>query len=123
MEGPDAVQRVYMVLKPYWQSCSEKRKPTLIILGRKALPHVQKHDRFWGFVAEVSDNMDDIASAFKEHSYETKTRGDRKVPPARPMVSFGNYSYELCFSFAEKNRNEHRVKASTKLPLTTAIPT
>lgn len=85
VESPDDVQKVYMLLKPYWQSC-ESRKPTLIILGRKKLPEVQRHSRYWGYVAEASDNMDDIAGAFKEHSYETKTRGERTVQAARPVV-------------------------------------
>ncbi|KAI9492803.1 hypothetical protein BDB00DRAFT_826494 [Zychaea mexicana] len=88
----DDVQKVYTVLKPYWSSCKPKRENTLIVLGKKKLPETQRHSRYWGFVAEASDNIDDVAGAFKEHSYETKTRGERTVQPARPV---GEGVYEI----------------------------
>lgn len=74
-----------MVLKPYWHSCKPKREPTLIVLGRKKLPDPEHHSRYWGFVAEASK---DLTDAFKEHSYETKTKGERTIHPSRPMVGY-----------------------------------
>ncbi|KAI9245123.1 hypothetical protein BDA99DRAFT_566028 [Phascolomyces articulosus] len=92
VEDPNDVQRIYIVLKPSWNSTKPKRHPSLIILGRKALPDTQKHSRYWGFVAESSENMDALADTFKEHSYETKTKGDRVIEPSRPM---GEGVYEI----------------------------
>ncbi|KAG2221539.1 hypothetical protein INT45_004533 [Circinella minor] len=86
------VQKVYMVLKPYWNSSQSKREPTLIVLGKKMLPDTQKHSRYWGFVAEASKNLDDVAGAFKEQFYETKTKGERTIEPSRPM---GSGVYEI----------------------------
>lgn len=83
VESASDVQKAYMVLKPNWHSCKPKREPTLIVLGRKKLPDPEHHSRYWGFVAEASK---DLTDAFKEHSYETKTRGERTVHPSRPMV-------------------------------------
>ncbi|KAJ8659708.1 hypothetical protein O0I10_004690 [Lichtheimia ornata] len=89
VESASDVQKVYMVLKPNWHSCKPKRQPTLIVLGRKKLPDPEHHSRYWGFVAEASK---DLTDAFKEHSYETKTRGERTVHPSRPM---GEGVYEI----------------------------
>ncbi|KAI8141519.1 hypothetical protein BJV82DRAFT_518078 [Fennellomyces sp. T-0311] len=88
----DDVQKAYMVLKPSWSSCDAKRKQTLIVLGRKKLPETKRHSRYWGFVAEASDDLDDLTAAFQKHSYETKTKGERTVQPSRPM---GEGVYEI----------------------------
>ncbi|KAI8068418.1 hypothetical protein BC940DRAFT_237901 [Gongronella butleri] len=84
VQSADDVQRAYMLLKPYW-SAGVKRVPTLIILGSKKLPSPSPRSRHWGFVASASENMDEVVGAFKEHTYETKTRGERVVHSARPM--------------------------------------
>ncbi|KAG2187568.1 hypothetical protein INT44_005257 [Umbelopsis vinacea] len=84
VESEDDVQKLYMVLKPHWST--DKRKPTLIILGRKKLPEVDDHARYWGFVAAADDDVSQLTSAFKESTYETKTRGTRKVHAARPAA-------------------------------------
>ncbi|HYZ82835.1 MAG TPA: hypothetical protein VE621_00450 [Bryobacteraceae bacterium] len=56
----------------------------LIVLGRKRLPDVRKREREWGFVYKVSDGPDDIEEELKRKEYETKTRGQRVKPSARP---------------------------------------
>ncbi|KAG2179180.1 hypothetical protein INT43_002030 [Umbelopsis isabellina] len=84
VESIDEVQKLYMVLKPYWST--EKRQPTLVILGSKKLPTVDQHARYWGFVGAADDDISKITEPFKESSYETKTRGTRKIQPARPVA-------------------------------------
>lgn len=56
-----------------------------IILGRKSLPDVSKRTRpFWCFVDLVTTNIKDIKQALGPEEYETKTRGKRHKPAARP---------------------------------------
>ncbi|KAI8384527.1 uncharacterized protein BYT42DRAFT_544418 [Radiomyces spectabilis] len=80
----DDVQKAYMILKPYWSS-DAKRSPTLIVLGKKKLPQVEQHARYWGFVGKTSSNIDDVVGALKESTYSTKTKGERTIQAARPM--------------------------------------
>jgi hypothetical protein len=48
VHGPQDVQRVYILLKPW-----RVRLYRLIIIGRKKLPDPQEHDRFCAFVWRV----------------------------------------------------------------------
>ena len=61
-EGAGDVERLYMALHPR---------------GRK-------RERSWAFVDMVSDDPKSLEEALQEHSYETKTRGERVQPAARP---------------------------------------
>ncbi|KAH8555535.1 hypothetical protein BGW37DRAFT_139892 [Umbelopsis sp. PMI_123] len=84
VESEQDVQRLYMVLKPTWATVS--RKPTLVVLGRKKIPQAVEHSRYWGFVGAAEDDIGKLTVAFKESSYETKTRGTRKIHAARPIA-------------------------------------
>lgn len=79
------VQRLLVVLRP-WQG----RKIRLVVVGRKHLPEVRRHDRFWGFVDAVVDRPEQLREALQGRAYETKTRGRREQPPARPAAE-GSY--------------------------------
>ena len=86
--GLDDVQRFYVVLRP--QSGGSKGgdpqggKLRLLVMGRKRLPDVERHERAWGFVETVASAAGAIEKELRETDYETKTRGKRRLPAARP---------------------------------------
>lgn len=74
------VQRLYLVLSPHG-----KRLYRLIVIGQKRLPEVQDGgDRYWGFVERLTESATALRSDLEETRYQTKTRGERTVPAARP---------------------------------------
>jgi hypothetical protein len=82
VESLDEVQRLLVVLDP-WRG---RRRLRLLIIGRKRLPEIDAHDRFWGFVDEVADRPEQLHDALERRTYQTKTRGERTQPPARPAA-------------------------------------
>jgi hypothetical protein len=93
-EGLKDIQRFFMVLK------AQSGAFRLTVLGRKRLPDVGGHERFWGFVDKVAQSADAIEAEFEEQHYQTKTRGERTVAAARPA---GEGAYAL----AQIGRNLH----------------
>jgi len=79
------VQRFFLILKP-----DQKRRFRRIILGRKRLPEPREHEREWAFVYEVDDDPAELREAIRCRVYETRTRGVRAEPQARP-VGDGRY--------------------------------
>src|SRR5271165_4296805 len=79
--GAADVERLYIVLKP-WRSY----KYRLLIIGRKKLPDPEEHNRFWAFVWRVYHDRAALVEELGPKQYETKTRGERIVPPARPAA-------------------------------------
>jgi hypothetical protein len=75
------VRRLYILRKP-WGT----RIYRLIIIGRKKLPAPEEHDRFWAFVWRVFKDRVALSEELGYEEYETKTRGVRKIPPARPAA-------------------------------------
>ena len=73
------VQRFFLVLRP-----EGGKKLRLLVVGRKRLPDVPGHERVWGFVDIVTSSATRIERELRETSYETKTRGLRRRPAARP---------------------------------------
>jgi hypothetical protein len=78
----EEVQRLLVVLRP-WR---EGRRLRLLVIGRKRLPGIGPHDRFWGLVDEVAARPEALHRALGGRSYQTKTRGERTQPPARPAA-------------------------------------
>ncbi len=76
------VQRLYMVLNP-----SDTERYRLTVIGHKKLPDLSRagRKRYWGFVDSVSHSPEKLLGALSEEEYETKTRGERRQPPARPV--------------------------------------
>ena len=72
------VQNFYIVLKP------QGGRFRLINVGRKRLPDIGEHERNWGFVDMVADSGKEIEETLQRDTYETKTRGERIRPAARP---------------------------------------
>jgi hypothetical protein len=72
------VQNFYVVLKP------QGGRFRLINIGRKRLPDIAGHERNWAFVDMVADSGKEIEEELQRDTYETKTRGERVRPAARP---------------------------------------
>ncbi len=55
------------------------------MIGRKQLPDIRDHGRYWGFVERVSTDVKAIVDEnLKEEKYETPvTEQERTQPPAR----------------------------------------
>jgi ketosteroid isomerase-like protein len=75
----DDVQRFFVVLEPH-----RRRLFRRLVVGRKRLPEVHARERVWAFVAEVADDPDALHDDLKRVAYETRTRGARVQPEARP---------------------------------------
>ncbi len=79
-EDIEDVQNMYMVLSPHGRD-----RYRLAIIGRKHLPDPgAKQERIWGFVDMVEKDPKKVVGALGEEEYETKTRGKRHRPAARP---------------------------------------
>ena len=77
--GLDDVQRFYVILKPGTKPVFRR-----VIIGRKRLPGIEEHERTWGFVDLVTSRPEQIEDELDPITYDTRTRGRRAVPPARP---------------------------------------
>jgi hypothetical protein len=93
----DDVQRLYMILHP-----RGKQSYRLMILGEKRLPSVDGGGdrKTWGFVAKVAQNPEEVEDELDPERYETKTRGVRQVPAARPAG-------EGIYAIASHERHTH----------------
>jgi hypothetical protein len=72
----------------------------LVMLGRKRLPQVDRHERIWGFIDRVVKKGAEIEAETKERHYGTETRGERTVPAACPAG-------EGVYAFLQRGRNLH----------------
>jgi hypothetical protein len=110
----DDVKRMYILMWPAAPSIKEDERKMknyegglgegeperLLIIAKKRLPDVNKHERFYGFVDRVSHRIEDIEVNLQPATYTTKTRGERHVPGARPigegvyaLVKHGNHTH------------------------------
>lgn len=80
------IQRLFLLLQPSPGGHSRR-----IVVGRKRMPKPDENERYWGFVDEVSDRPSQTAADLAERTYRTETRGERTLPPARP-VGEGRYA-------------------------------
>jgi hypothetical protein len=80
------VQRFFFVLMP-----DGTQRYRRIVVGRKRLPDPREHERIWAFVAEVGDNPEALQGELRPETYQTRTRGVRVQPEARP-VGEGRYA-------------------------------
>ncbi len=85
--GIDEVQRFQVVMRT-----AGGRLFRMLTIGRKHLPDLQAHEREWGFVDLVSEDVAPVAEALRATTYETKTRGVRHLAAARPA---GEGAYAL----------------------------
>jgi hypothetical protein len=73
------VQRLLMVLHPWRDG-----RLRLLVVGRKRLPAITEHERFWAYVDAVVARPQQLGDALGSRTYWTRTRGVRTQPPARP---------------------------------------
>jgi len=78
-KNKDEIQRFYLVLHPK----GEKRY-RLLLLGKKKLPDIKKHEKYWATVDIVTADSTELLDALKAHTYRTKTHGKRVQPEASP---------------------------------------
>ncbi|MDO3702751.1 hypothetical protein Q3W71_13845 [Micromonospora sp. C28SCA-DRY-2] len=81
VDSLDEVQRLLVVLHP-WQG----RHLRLLVVGRKRLPGIDEHDRFWAFVDEVVARPEQLHGTLRARRYPTRTRGEREQPATRPAA-------------------------------------
>ncbi|HEY0451483.1 hypothetical protein [Actinophytocola sp.] len=79
VRGLADVQRFFVILKPGGKPVFRR-----VVVGRKRLPGIEEHERTWGFVDLVTDKAEEIEDELDPVAYETRTRGRRVRPPARP---------------------------------------
>jgi hypothetical protein len=80
----DEVQRLLVVLRPRREDTHRADTLRLLVVGRKRLPDVTEHERSWWFVDRVVHRPEELSEALDHRTYQTKTRGERTQPPARP---------------------------------------
>lgn len=75
------LQQLYMVLSPHG-----KKSYRLALIGREKMPDPENkgRGRYWGFIETVEHSGRKLAEGLTEETYETKTRGTRHRPAARP---------------------------------------
>jgi hypothetical protein len=81
-EEPEKLQNLYLVLSP-----EQKKIFRLAIIGRERLPDPEKggKEQYWGFIEAVEHGPRKLMEGLKEETYQTKTRGERVRPAARPV--------------------------------------
>jgi hypothetical protein len=79
VEGVGDVQRFFFVLEPDPAKLFRR-----LVLGKKRLPDPSEHKRTWAFVADVAKRPEELREELEPKEYDTKTRGTRVQPEARP---------------------------------------
>ena len=104
VDALEDVQRFYLVLEPYGRDWFR-----LITFGKKSLPSIDEtNQQGWCFVESVSKEGGDIEEGLRRETYETKTRGDRTQPAARPV---GEGVYKIVLT-----ENQTRIVYALELP-------
>lgn len=78
-EGLVDVQQFEVVLHPRHREHFRK-----LVVGRKRMPDIDDTEPLWGFVDQVTDDVEDLRGSLAAEDYETATRGRRRQPAARP---------------------------------------
>jgi hypothetical protein len=93
------VQRFFVALRP-----EAGAKLRLLVIGRKRLPDVGRHERGWGFVERVERTAEELERGLRANDYETQTRGLQHEPAVRPAgegvyaVALVNGQLHLCYA-------------------------
>lgn len=75
----DDLQRFFLILRP-----DGEERWRRIVVGRKRMPDPARHERLWAYVDRVERCATGVERDFRGEDYETKTRGARHLPAARP---------------------------------------
>jgi hypothetical protein len=93
------------------KSKSNKRFNRLLIVPRKVMPNIEKHERYMSLIWGVSDSLDQLNEEFRKQDYSTKTKGERHQEGARLAA-------EGVYSIVEHNNHTHllySLEAPTKM--------
>jgi hypothetical protein len=82
VSGLDDVQHLHVILSPHGkQSCR------LITIGQKTMPSLATNgDKGWAFIERVLSAPKELERGLRSETHETKTRGTRYQPAARPVA-------------------------------------
>lgn len=112
----DDVARMYILLKTLPKKADALSEPEeeeiegdesaapafyrLIRIGKKKLPSIREHNRFWGIIEEATHDYEKIHHLIVSEHYTTLTLGERVTPACRPagegvygIVKRDNYSH------------------------------
>lgn len=104
VSSADDIQQTHIVLDVHGKSCFR-----LLTLGKKSLPELNSdNQQGWSFIEVVSNTAKELEAGLREEVYETKTRGERHQPAARPV---GEGVYKIIAS-----GNETRLVYALELP-------
>jgi hypothetical protein len=93
------VQRLVVIL-----SSQQDKLYRSLVVGHKRLPDpaAAGREKFWGFVQSVGTDPEQVRVFLSEERYETKTRGKRRQPAARPAG-------EGAYAFVKHGQHTHLV--------------
>jgi len=80
------VQKLLILLLP------KNGNPRLLHVPKKALPNIKKHGKHFAGVGKVNKNIDEVIETLGEHTYTTKTRGEKTQAKAC-MLGIGVYGF------------------------------
>jgi len=66
-------------------------KTRVISIGKKKLPEIEKHAKFWAYVDKAFTNLDDLKEFTNGRKYQTATRGERTLSSCR-LLGRGVYN-------------------------------
>ncbi|KAK8861513.1 hypothetical protein IAR55_002334 [Kwoniella newhampshirensis] len=90
-ESLDDVSKFHILLIPKSSPHDKGHFHRIIEVGKKKLPDPgAKHQVIWGLVSAASTDKGDLKDSFGAKEYDTKTRGHRHQPAARPAAR-GHY--------------------------------
>lgn len=82
IKDPKEIQRSYILLQPH---DGNKNIYRLLLIGHKKLPGINGlHEKNWILVDRVARNKNKIVEYLNTEIYNTRTRGKRLLPAARP---------------------------------------
>jgi hypothetical protein len=84
VHSDEDVARLHILLKPFSGDSENEHKNRFLLLGKKHLPDVSRHEKAWGYVDAVGSLKHIEETKFESYSYHTKTHGDREIKPLRP---------------------------------------
>jgi hypothetical protein len=91
------VQRLYLLLKPFVTETNKSPTNRLIIVGKKKLPDVKTHERYWAFVDYTSLNIKEIVDNRLEIDVQTNTEGVRPCGEGLYCIARHDRGSELAY--------------------------
>jgi len=74
---------MFILLKTIYQESTPFYR--LIRIGKKKLPSIKEHNRYWGVIEESTDDFQKIHAKLAAQQYTTITRGERKLLQCCPV--------------------------------------